>query len=399
MLQKADVAEVLRVEHRRGQRGRLFRIAAGAAFVVMVLGGAVALWSMLRGPGTASFSTTPAMRGDIVVLLTVTGTLEPTQEVAVSSLVTGTISSVDVDYDQPVTKGQILARLELRPFDLQLRRAIAMVDAQAASRDVARATVSDAEAALRRTGELAVGKLVSAERVELATTALQRAKSNLAAAEAQLKAAEADLASARDNYDKAIIVSPIDGILLDVNAEVGQTLNTTALGSSLFLIVGDIRRLELEVDVDEADVPQVKVGNAVKFTVESMPGKPLDGRVRQVRTGPTVSNGITSYKAVIAVDNSDLQLRPGMTATADISTAEARDVLTVPNAALRFTPDGVAAATAAPSSGETSDLYVLRDGAPIKLSTTVGLTDGQRTEVESPDLAARDLVVIGKKGQ
>jgi len=397
MLQRADVAEVLKVESQRSQRGRAVRVILGVLAVVLLVGGAVALWSVLRVGSPPQYATSSVTRDDIVVMLSATGTLEPTQQVAVSSLVTGTIASVDVDFNQPVTKGQILARLDFRPFDLQLRRSMAMVDAQVANRDIAAAGVSDAEAALRRIGELAEAELVSSEQVELATTALQRAKGNLAAAEAQLKAAETDLASARDDYDKANIVAPIDGIMLDVNAEVGQSINATSLTSSLFLIASDIRRLELEVDVDEADVAHVKVGNPARFTVEAMPDRPFEGVVRQVRTGPTVSNGITSYKAVIAVDNGDLQLRPGMTATADISTAEAKGVLTVPNAALRFRPDDALAADASASDNDRR-VYVLKNHELKLTPVAVGLSDGQRTEITSGEIAVGDLVATGARG-
>lgn len=399
MLQKADVAEVLRAESQRARRGRRFRIAAGVAILLLVLGGAVAFWLNLQEPRTASFETTPAVRGDIAVILTATGTLEPTQQVAVSSLVTGTISAVDVDYNQQVTRGQVLARLDLRPFELQLRRAFAMVDAQAANRDAARATVRDAEASLRRTKGLPEGEIVSSERVELAETALQRTQATLAAAEAQLKAAEADLASARDNYGHAIMVAPIDGIILDVNAEVGQTINPAALASSLFVLASDIRQLELEVDIDEADIAQVEVGNPADFTVEALPNRPLHGVVKQVRTGPTISNGITSYKAIIAVDNRDLELRPGMTATADISTAEARDVLIVPNAALRFAASGDAPADLPPSDPGSPHLYVMRGGKPTPLPVRVGLSDGQHSAVEGDGLVMGDLVVTGRQGR
>jgi HlyD family secretion protein len=391
MLQRADVAEVLKVEAERSHRGRTVRIVVVVLIVALVLVAGVALWSFFRIGTPVRYATAPVTRADISVVLTATGTLEPTQQVAVSSLVTGTVASVDVDYNQPVKRGQVLARLDLREFDLRLTRAVAVVDAQKAARDVARAGVTDAEATLRRTGELAVGELVSIEKVEFATTALQRAKANLAAAEAQLKASEADLAGARDDYSKAIIVSPIDGIMLDLSVEVGQTINATALGTSLFTIASDLRRLDLEVDVDEADISQVKVGDTAAFTVEAMPDRPLTGVVRQVRTGPTISDGITSYKAVIAVDNEQLSLRPGMTSTADITTAEAAGVLTVPNGALRFEPD-----TPAPTAdAAVPHVYVLRENTPVLVPVATGLTDGQRTEVTSGNLTLDDLVVLG----
>lgn len=397
MLQRPDVAQVLHAEVQRGKRGRQLRLAAVAAIVVVALAGVVALWPMLRVGGTLAYATTPVMRGNIAVLLTATGTLEPRQQVAVASQVTGTVASVDVDYNQSVSKGQVLARLDLRPFDLQLRRAMALVDAQAAGRDAAKANVNDAEAALRRLGELALKQVVSTERLELATTALQRAKANLAAADAQLSAAEADLAGARDDYGRATIVAPIDGVILDVNAEIGQSISA-ALAVSLFTIASDIRHLELEVDIDEADVVQIAVGNPVAFAVEAMPDQLFTGVVRQVRTGPTISNGITSYKAVIAVDNENLLLRPGMTATADITTAEAKDVLTVANAALRFIPEDTGSTTSAPT-GEAPRIYVLVDGALAPMDVVTGLSDGQRTEIAADGLLEGDLVVTGVKGR
>jgi HlyD family secretion protein len=398
MLQKADVAEVLKAAGRREKRGHLLRLTIIATLVIVAVAGAIALWLILRGGGVVSYATAPVSRGDIAVLLTATGTLEPRQQVSVSSVVTGTISSVDVDYNQPVIKGQILARLDLRSFDLQLRRAVALVDAQAASRDAAAASVTDTEASLRRVGQLALREVVSIEQVELATTALQRAKANLAAADAQLKAAQADLASARDDYRKAAITAPIDGVILDVNAEIGQAINAGSLGISLFTIASDLRRLELVVDIDEADIGQVEVGDEVVFSVEAMPDRRLSGRVRQVRAGPTVSNGITTYKAVISVDNDSLQLRPGMTATADITTARATNVLMVPSAALRFNPDSAKSATST-TAVELPRVYVLRDGVLSAIEVTTGLSDGQRTQVAADGLSAGDAVVTGRKGR
>ncbi len=398
MLHRADVAEVLKAEGRREKRGRLLRLTIIATIIIVALAGTTALWFILRGGAVATYATAPVSRGDIAVLLTATGTLEPRQQVSVSSVVTGTISSVDVDYNQPVIKGQALARLDLRSFDLRLRRAVALVDAQAAGRDAAAASVADAEASLQRLSRLAMKEVVSTEQVELATTALQRAKANLAAAEAQLKAAQADLASARDDYGKATITAPIDGITLDVNAEIGQAINAASLGISLFTIASDLRRLDLEVAIDEADIGQIEVGDQVMFSVEAMPDRRFSGRVRQVRTGPTVSDGITTYKAVISVDNDSLQLRPGMTATADITTSRAENVLMVPNAALRFTPDSAMSATPA-SAVERPRVYVLRDGVLSSIEVATGLSDGQHTEVAADGLSAGDAVVTGREGR
>lgn len=410
MLQKADVAEVLAAEGRRGKSRQVVTIGVAVVGAIVVLGGIVWAWSAWQARSPANFATDAVARGDITVTLVATGTLQPTRQVSVSSLTTGTIASIDVDYNQTVAKGQALAHLDMSDLEPRLRRALAMVDVQTASRDAAATALTDAQAALARTKDLAGGDTVSIRDTELATTAAQRAEANLAAAEAQLKAAQADLATAQSDYAKGTIVSPIDGIVLDVNAEVGDTLGTTSLVTSLFTVAGDLKALDLEVDVDEADVAQVKVGDKVAFTVEAAPDQPLAGVVRQVRAGPTVSNGVTSYKAVIRVDNTSLLLKPGMTATAEIATDEAHDVLTVSNAALRFTP------TVAPSSGGlfgsltphstieapttgAQHVYVLRKGQLQLLDVTAGLSDGQRTEVTSGELAAGDLVVTGTRGR
>ncbi len=405
----SSIAEILRIEERRGRRRRLTRMGIAAAALIVFLAGGAWLWSSWRSGATLAYVTDPVTRGDLVVLLTATGTLQPSQQVAVTSLVTGTIASVTVDYNETVKKGQVLARLDTPELDNQLDRAIAMVDAQTASRDAASAAVTDAEAALRRANQLPEGQVVSARDLELATTALQRAKANLAAAQAQLQAAQADLAGARREKANSTVTAPIDGVVLEVNADVGETVNAASLATALFTIASDLHRLDLEVDIDEADVAQVSVGDPVTFSVESSPDEALNGEVRQVRTAPTITNGVISYKAMIAVDNPDLQLRPGMTATADISIDVGRDVLTVSNAALRFSPDQAASAgpfgSMLPQStvevkgtGEQR-VYALAQGQLTPVVVTAGRTDGQRTEVESDDLAEGDLVVTGLNGR
>lgn len=408
MLQKADVAEVLAAEGQRGRRRRIIRLAAMAVAVLAVAALAVWAWVGSRNAGASAYATDTVSRGTITETLVATGTLEPVEQVSIASLVTGTISSVEVDYEEPVRKGQVLARIDPEALAAQLRHAVAAVDAQMANRDSAQALVTDARAALRRAQELTTGQTVSVRDVELASTALTRAEANLASVQAQLSMAEADLATARNNYGKATIVSPIDGVVLDVSAKVGQTITANSVITPLFTLAASLRALDLEVDVDEADIPRVRVGNAAEFTVESRPDKPIAGLVRQVRSGPTVSDGVTSYTAVISVANPDLALRPGMTATAQIATAQAVDVLSVSNSALRFVP--VAAGPGGPlglfGSGARVEpppsqphVYVLRDGQLHAVIVETGLTDGIRTAIISGDLAAGDSVVVGVKAR
>jgi len=390
-----DVAGVLVAEGRRSSRRRIVRVIAGVIAVAAIVAGAGWAWLSWHAAATPAYLTDPAVRGDLVVTLAATGNLQPTQEVAVSSLIAGTILSVDVDYNQAVTKGQPLAHLNADDYDARRKRAAAGVEAQAAARDAAAATVTDASAAFERAEKLNADNVVSMREAELALSALTRAKANLAAAEAQLKAAEADLTSAESDYAKTTLVSPIDGVVLDVNAEAGQTVGSASLATALFVLATDLKRLDLELDIDEADVPHVAVGDQARFTVEAAPDRPLQGVIRQIRSAPTVSDGVTSYKAIVAVDNSAGTLKPGMTATADIQTDSILDVLTVSNAALRFAPK-----TLPVRPSNQAGVYVLNaDGSLRAVPVTVGITDGQRTAIVSGELAVGDLVVTGTKGR
>ncbi|MDO8359437.1 MAG: efflux RND transporter periplasmic adaptor subunit [Devosia sp.] len=405
MLQKADVAEVLAAEAKRSRTSRTVWIAVAAVGAVVLAAGGWMWWSGTFSAPAAAFVSEPAARGDIHVTLVATGTLQPTQQVGVASTVSGTIASIDVDYNQSVVKGQALAHLDMSDLEAKLARSLAMVDLQKANGLVAAATLADAEAALKRTEALASGSAVSQRDIDLARTAVQRAEANVASAEAQLKAAEADLQTARNDYAKGVIVAPIEGIVLDINVEPGQAIGTASLGTSLFTIAADLKRLDLEVDIDEADVARVTEGDGASFTVEASPDKPFSGTIRQIRSAPTVSDGVVSYKALIAVDNSAHLLRPGMTATADIAIDDAIGVLTVPNAALRFSPSatapsGVFSSVTPKSTIETDasgeqTVWVLADGKATPVTVTAGLTDGQRTEIASGELKDGDLVITG----
>jgi HlyD family secretion protein len=392
MLKRLDVAEVLAAESRRHRGGHLLRRGLLAACIALVVVAAGWGWWTWQSQSTPTYLTEPVTRGNLVASLVATGTIAPIQKVAVSSLVTGTISSVDVDYNQAVKQGDPLAHLD--PQDLQAKRlrAIAMIDAEAAARDAAGTAVTDAEADLERAQKLSEGTVVSAKAVGLATTAVARARANLSAAKAQLRAAQADFAGATSDLKKTVIVSPIDGVVLDVNAKVGQTVSAALLMTPLFTLASDLRNLELDVDIDEADVDQVNAGDPASFTVESAPDHNVLGKITQIRSEPTVTDGVTSYTAVISVDNSSGSLKPGMTATAIVQTDHANDVMIVSNSALRFTPKN-----AAPISNGQQRVFVLRAGKLVAVPLTAGLTDGQRTAIVAEELSVGDLVVTGVK--
>ena len=261
MEQKApDVAEVLAGESRRtrGRRFVVWGIVAALAVAAALLG-----WWWFSGASQSTakrYVTEAATRADIRETVVATGTLEPTGEAEVSSTISGTIASVDVDANDRVSKGQILARLEMGDLEAGLARAIAMVESQRANLLAAEANLADADAALKRTQALSAGQSVSVRELELAGTAAKRAQAQLAVAQAQLRGAEADLQGARNDYAKSCICSPIDGVVMEVNADVGQSITTSSLGKSLFSIAEDLSRLDLLVDIDEADIGKVLAG-------------------------------------------------------------------------------------------------------------------------------------------
>lgn len=392
MLQRADVASVLATEGKRNRTGRFVLIGVGTVLAVLIAAGVWFWFGASLRPTTADLQTEVVQRADIHVMLTATGTLQPLHQAAVTSLTTGTIAAVVVDYNQPVTKGQLLATLDLRDIEARLQRSLAMVDVQEANRAMANAAVADAVAALARVQSLESGSVVSNKDVELAQSALRRAQATLEEADAQVKAATADLLAVKTDYSKGTITSPIDGVVLDVNAEVGATIGSASLASPLFSISSDLRVLDLEIDVDQADITALAVGRKAQFTVEAAPNHSFTGTIRQVRLAPSITDGVVSYKAIVSVENPDLLLKPGMTATAEVSLADAANVLSVPNAALRYRPEGTAGS---PVSDQR--VYVLEKGALREVAIDTGLTDGQRTEVTSGDVKVGDVVVTGRK--
>jgi HlyD family secretion protein len=247
---------------------------------------------------------------------------------------------------------------------------------------------------LGRTEPLAKLDIATPAELDAATAALGRAFAALAAAEAQERAARASLSVARTSLAKATIRSPIDGVVLSRSVDEGQTVVSALQAPVLFRLAEDLGRMRLVVDVDEADIGRVEEGQAARFTVAAFPSRTFDAHVVQVRNAARTLENVVTYEAVLEVDNREGELRPGMTGTAQISADTAKDVLTVPNAALRYRPQG-APVTAADTSPR---LWVLRGGREVALPVTPGPSDGARTAITGAALAPGDQVVVGVKG-
>jgi HlyD family secretion protein len=337
--------------------------------------------------------------------------------VDISSELSGTLIEVLVDYNDVVEAGQVLARLDTA--NLEARVAVQRAALRAAQAGVARAQANLGEARSNHDTILELDRrgVASHQNLVEARAALDRAAAEVAVAEADVALSAANLQLAETELAKACICSPVDGVVLDRKADAGQIVAATLSAPVLFSIAEDLTRMELQVAIDEADIGRLAPGNLATFRVDAYDQRDFPARIAKVRYAPDVVDGVVTYLATLDVDNSDLSLRPGMTATAEIVVHEVEDALLVPNAALRFRPEQ--ATTAAPADDRSSGLlgllmprrpdetsaprsartvWVLRDGAAVEIAVEPGDTDGRFTEIRGDALAVGDLVIIGQEG-
>lgn len=364
------------------------------------------------------YQTTEAHKGDLTVTVSATGTLAPTNEVEVGSEVSGTIENVYVDVNDRVKKGQLLATLDVSKQQDAVAKARATLAAADATVLQKQATLAQAKATLaryRQVAELSGGKVPSKQELDTAAADVQRAIADEASAKASVLQAQASLRAEETTLAKAYIHSPINGVVLTRKVDPGQTVAAAMQTPVLFTLAEDLSKMELQVDVDEADVGNVKDGQSAVFTVDAWPNRKYEARVTRVSFGSQTTDKVVSYLTTLQVDNKDLSLRPGMTATAEITTVELKDVLLVPNAALRFSPTQTAAA-AKKSGGLLSAMmprppmqaqkklakekkegsqrvWVLQNGEAVPVDITVGYTNGSQTQVTGGDLRAGMQVI------
>lgn len=407
----ADKVGIEDILARRGPR-RGWVVALVVVAAVVLAGGA---WLWLRGgDAAASYLTTPARRGDLTQIVTAVGTVQPTGMVEVSSEISGTVRSVTVDENDRVTKGQVLARLDTTALEAAVDQRRALVAAAEARIAEARATRDERADSFARSQRLSDRGVISEEVFAAASAALHRAEAALASAEADLNVARANLRAEEASLAKACICSPIDGLVLDRAVDPGQIVAASLTAPVLFTLAEDLGRMELQVDVDEADIGRVALDNPARFSVEAFQDRDFPARVTGLSYYPKTIDGVVTYQAVLGIDNSDRLLRPGMTAVADITVGAVKGALLIPNAALRFSPPVVAEETggnglmgmlfsrrpsAAPISAGTAAedgthaVWVLRAGVPVELRLRTGASDGAWTEVTSGDLAEGDAVI------
>jgi len=317
------------------------RLAGSGWFWLLLLAVAGAAWFVTRTPEQTApvYSTVAVTRGELVATVSATGTLSPLITVLVGSQVSGTIQSLFADFNQPVKTGEVIAQIEPSLFKAKVAEALANLDSARAARDKARVEADEARRNLKRVASLESRKLVSDSDVDAArsTVAANEAEHRLKiAAVAQAQAA---LDHERFNLENTTIRAPIDGVVISRSVDVGQTVAASLQAPTLFTIAQDLTRMQIETSVDESFIGQVREGNPVSFTVFAYPERTFTGTLAQVRLEPVVEAGVVKYNCIVHVENDDLALKPGMTATVSIDVERRSDVLKVPNAALRFVPD------------------------------------------------------------
>lgn len=370
------------------------------------------------GGGPVGYKAEAVKRGPLSVKVTATGTLQPVDQVDVGAEVSGRVVEVKVDFNSIVKQGDVLAQIDTTQLEARRVQTEAQLAAAKAGVKEAEAALSDAQRRLQRVRDLAKSRNVSQQDLDTAQSTYDRAVASLEVAKAQVAIQDANLQVAVSDIGKAVIRAPIDGIVLYRSIEAGQTVAASFQTPVLFTLASDIKELELLADIDEADVGQVQEGQNASFTVDAFPNRTFDAQIRSMRNAPKKSEttaaaqGVVVYQGELSVNNESGLLKPGMTATAEVTVKTVESALLVPNAALRFVPDSIAMKEAqeaqggggegnggAPAADAPRDPSAGRvfvkdgNGQPVERKVKIGVTDGVTTEIIEGDLKEGDEVL------
>ena len=362
----------------------LFIIAAGLVFY-------------LRGNGkNTSYKTEKISRGDIKAVVTATGTVNAVTTVSVGTQVSGTIKKLYVDYNSPVKRGQMLAQIDPSTFQSQVDQAEANLWSAKANLEKAAVTTVDAQRTYQRNKELFTQNFIAKSDLDTAETNFKSAEAQQKVNQAQVGQAEAALKIAQANLEYTRIISPVDGIVISRSVDVGQTVAASFQTPTLFSIAEDLTKMQIDTNVDEADIGKVKVGQEVSFNVDAYPDTVFKGKVAVVRNAPITVSNVVTYDVVVNVDNSQLKLKPGMTANVSITIDTKQNVLRIPNAALRFKPteiSGKSDQTRDKQSIKGTKVWILEQEKPKPVKVTIGISDGNYTEISDGQLAVGQDII------
>jgi HlyD family secretion protein len=374
-----------------------------AAVAVLVAAGIAAYFTVGKAPPESPYRTVKAERGEIVDAITATGTINAVTTVSVGSQISGTIQQIFVDYNSRVRKGQVIAQIDTRLLESAVVQARGNLENAKAALERAQVGIVDTERTYKRNLELIRYGFVAQADVDASQTAWEQAVAQKKSSEAARKQAEGTLQTALTNLEYTTIRSPVDGIVISRNVDVGQTVAASFQTPTLFLIAQDLTKMQIDTNVDESDIGRAAPGQTATFTVDAYPEKVFEGKVEQVRNSPIVTQNVVTYNVVVRVDNRDLSLKPGMTANVTIQVRKFDNVLKVPNAALRYRP-----ADAGKESGAGKDRERVKasggqrvytpgkDGKPAAVPVKTGVSDGTFTQVVEGELREGAVLIVGE---
>lgn len=415
-----EVSDVLANDSKGRRRKRLIFILS----IVLVLVAGFVIYEVVqnRAPDPASqYQTAEVTKGRLEVVVSATGTVDARNKVEVGAEVSGRLVEVLVDFNDHVEPGQVLARIDPTPFELDVAQSQARMQSAKAALLTAQTTEQESRQNLQRFESLAAEGLISRQDLDSSRAAAQRAKASVASAQASVAEAMAAQDAATTRLAKTVIKSTISGIVLDRKVEAGQTVTAGFQTPQLFVLATDLSEMELKAAIDESDVGDIREGQEALFTVDAYQGRKFRSKVLNVRNVAVLTQNVVTYEAILSVDNDDQALRPGMTATATIITAKVEDAVLVPNEALRFKPPKPELAQKSKSSGNPfmmgprpgmwrgrrgdqrdqgpsvagspGEVYRLVDGQPVAVNIIRGETDGDNTVILEGDLKPGELVI------
>jgi HlyD family secretion protein len=368
------------------------KIFIGAGLVVII---GIALYFLLGKKNSApQFRTEKVTRGDIVSTVTATGTVNAVTTVLVGTQVSGTIKAIYADFNSKVKKGQLIAQIDPALFEAQVDQARANVATSKANLAKAEVAVVDARRTLERNRELFSKNLIARQDLDTAQTNYDSAVAQIDANKAQVQQATASLRTAETNLRYTRILSPVEGIVVSRNVDVGQTVAASFQTPTLFNIAQDLTKMQIDSNVAEADVGKMKVGQPAEFTVDAYPDSPFHGSVSEIRNAPITVQNVVTYDVVIEVDNPELKLKPGMTANVSIIYSSKKDVLRVSNAALRFRPSDKRGKGEQKEKTIGSSVWVIENDKPRRIGVATGISDGTYTELVSADLKEGQELIV-----
>lgn len=357
--------------------------------------GTAAFFSFGNKENEIKYRTEKTVRGDIVATVTATGTVNAVTTVLVGTQVSGTIKNIHVDFNSPVKKGQVIALIDPTTLEAQVAQARANLLSAKANLEKSEAALTEAKRTMDRNRELLLKNLIARSDLDTSETNHETAKAQVGVSKAQIAQTEAALKIAETNLGYTKILSPVDGVVISRNVDIGQTVAASFQTPTLFTIAQDLTKMQINTNVDEADIGNISVGQDVEFTVDAYPDVNFKGTVSQVRNSPSVVQNVVTYDVVIKVDNPDLKLKPGMTANVSIVLTGKKDVLRIPNAALRFSP---AAKEKGRTQGQQKEkglgVWVLQDGKDKRVPVKTGISDGNYTELVSGDISEGQELIV-----